>query len=299
MHKDGGGWKLFHQSPTASDLYSVFGFSAIDVWAGGDALYHYDGNTWTAAYKPPSGTQFFSIWGGAPDDVWAAGLSDDLSCKQVFVHWDGTSWARQPAVEGLNVALDQITGSAVNDVWAAASGYGCGPTGLNLGQLLHWDGKSWMSASLPPGLMATNVLEPSPGDVWIVGYDPAECSANGCLVSHVWHGKVGDWAQEPLLVADGAVVSMFGSSSSDVWIVVPENNPYHFDGTSWVQPQLLPSVSAWGFSAGSSVSSKASYLVGLLVQRRRDEINSSSCWISRKLRVKRCPDLDATSTAVH
>jgi hypothetical protein len=36
-----------------------------------------------------------------------------------------------------------------------------------------------------------------------------------------------------------------------------------------------------------------------LVQRRRDEINSSSCWISRKLRVKRCPDLDATSTAVH
>jgi hypothetical protein len=40
-------------------------------------------------------------------------------------------------------------------------------------------------------------------------------------------------------------------------------------------------------------------LQGHLVQRRRDEINSSSCWISRKLRVKRCPDLDATSTAMH
>jgi hypothetical protein len=259
MHKDAAGWQLFPQSPTTSDLYAVFGFTATDVWAGGDALYHYNGEQWTASYEPPSATQFLSIWGAAPDDVWAAGLSGGNACNQVFMHWDGMHWERQPAVEGLNASLDQITGSAANDVWAAGSGVECG--GQHLGQLLHWDGKSWMSTSLPSGLMVTIVSEPSPGDVWIAGYAPSS--------SQIWHGTPGNWSQQKVSISN--INAIFGSSSTDVWVATNDvGSLSHFDGTSWSQPQLPAAASDAAFLAGWSVGSTTTILVGnagTIVQR--------------------------------
>jgi hypothetical protein len=79
------------------------------------------------------------------------------------------------------------------------------------------------------------------------------------------------------------ISSVFGSSSTDVWVVLsPGNgsggfgaqNPYHFNGTSWVQLQLPPSVAAASFSGGWSVGSQASYIVGptgTIVHRASDK----------------------------
>ncbi len=77
-------------SPVTTTLRAVFGFSADDVWAVGDAatVIHWDGTRWTklttpfdsASLKP----KLSSIWGSGPNDVWIGGTG-------TMLHFEGAA----------------------------------------------------------------------------------------------------------------------------------------------------------------------------------------------------------------
>src|SRR5262245_26005951 len=83
-----GGWCWEDPLPQGNILRGVWGTSATDVWAVGEAatLLHFDGSTWRRINFGTDVTNIESVWGSAPDDVWAAGNYG------VIVHWDGSTW---------------------------------------------------------------------------------------------------------------------------------------------------------------------------------------------------------------
>ncbi|MEY3011312.1 MAG: hypothetical protein RIT45_47 [Pseudomonadota bacterium] len=90
-------------APVVGTVRDVWGFSATDVWAVGDAgrIFHSTGGAWTQVpidpFKIPDQPDYlvesdlYAIWGAAPDDIWAAGAPDSNG-HGVLVHYDGKSW---------------------------------------------------------------------------------------------------------------------------------------------------------------------------------------------------------------
>ncbi len=77
-------------SPVTTTLRAVFGFSADDVWAVGDAatVIHWDGTTWTKLTTPFDSEsvkpKLLSIWGSGPKDVWIGG-------RGTMLHFEGVA----------------------------------------------------------------------------------------------------------------------------------------------------------------------------------------------------------------
>jgi hypothetical protein len=110
FHFDGS-WTERFQATGGKTVRSVWGTSSSDLWFAGDDDYlaHYDGKTLQvfgadAFVRHPSTVyDHFGIWGTASDDVWlfaTARTADDRN--GVILHWNGTSWSREP-VAGCSV----------------------------------------------------------------------------------------------------------------------------------------------------------------------------------------------------
>lgn len=107
FHYDGEEWETlaFHVRhggtiPGAVNLNTVFGFSAGDVWFGGEESYyttgldeadsaiivHYDGTVFSKIPiqgRTEKGYDIYNIWGSDPENVWFAGTNGEI------YHWDG------------------------------------------------------------------------------------------------------------------------------------------------------------------------------------------------------------------
>src|SRR6266550_1543677 len=95
-------------SGTTQHLNGIWGTSATDVWAVGDAgtILHYNGTSWSSV---PSGTfQFLDgVWGSSASDVWAVGDNGTI------LHFNGTTWSSAAVGTTLNL-LGSVWGSSAS-----------------------------------------------------------------------------------------------------------------------------------------------------------------------------------------
>lgn len=100
-HYDGSKWQS-DSSGRSSNLFTVFGFSANDVWssdAPGGYFWHYNGADWTLfSHLLPPGYPSVSIdriWGDSPDNVYAVGSADSadgITKRGIVMRYDGSTW---------------------------------------------------------------------------------------------------------------------------------------------------------------------------------------------------------------
>ena len=214
-HFNGTAWSDVSFNPNAV-LRAVWGTSPSNVWAvgNGGTIVHYDGAQWSSV---ASGTteDLMSVWGTSSSDVWAAGFA-------TILHYDGSNWLVSYNPDN---PLDQAlisTGwsSSPTDAWALGS------AGVP-GKAFHYNGSAWTPASAPT-VATFGVWGTARNDVWAVG-TPAcctncfitPCSGNGTFqdvddgVRH-WDGNT--WMS--VHVGSSQVRNaIWGSSSSDIWIV--------------------------------------------------------------------------------
>lgn len=148
LHFDGTSWRKA-ETPSAQNLWGVWGASMNDVWAvGGDAfpsedlrgvILRWDGTTWTEMALPEgldAGEVYawFKVWGSGPSDVYIVGQ------KGAVLHWDGA-------------ALTEVDVGAEEDLIAV---WGTGPDnvalvgGRNNGIVARWDGADWKLKKMAP-----------------------------------------------------------------------------------------------------------------------------------------------------
>jgi hypothetical protein len=220
------GWRVVHD-PHDGSLLAVDAISATDVWSVG---YYYDFDA--AAWSP---------------------LSE---------HWNGTIWSavEPPRVGTSYNALQDVSGTASNDVWAV--GYSSEKYYPNYPHPLaeHWNGSSWTVVKTPPvGIGELRSVVPiSPNDVWAVGQKYASPTA---LIEH-WDGTA--WT---VVSGDpGAIGGIFNGidarSSTDVWAVGSYSHDggtgtliERWDGNRWT---LVPSPNDQTYSSLNSIALDAS-----------------------------------------
>jgi hypothetical protein len=243
---------LLHGTPTGvtdvrwegDALYAFWG-TATDAWAGGigGRLVHFDGVSWTPTL-PPAAWRLMGISGTGPDDVWAVGA------RGITLHRDADGWKLVELDGAPQAVLYGVLALAPDDVWAVGSR-----------QVRHWDGAGW-TQSLGGDVRFEVISGTAPDDVWIVGqnntttnferyhYDGVAWSAPEvlpafCLALHgfarddgwavvgtkLQHFDGAQWTNIADVPAGQGIVSIGGTSSTDLWLVAPQA-VFHWDGAS-------------------------------------------------------------------
>ena len=145
IHFDGAAWEQ-QASPTAEDLWGVWGAAPDDVWAVGGrgrmagqaTLLHFDGDAWSLVELPPlqrAGVNaFFKVWGTSADNVYAVGQ------RGAVIHYDGAVWSEE--LVGASDDLVSLWGTGP-DLIVAVGGRAAGIVSV-------WDGEEWETRSLAP-----------------------------------------------------------------------------------------------------------------------------------------------------
>lgn len=185
-------------------LWGIWGSSASDLWAVGDAgtILRGNGTTWTKVTSPTT-QPLYGVWGTSSTNVWAVGAASTI------LRWDGTSWktVAAPTVPGV---LLSIWGSGANDVWTAGNG-----------TFLRWNGTAWATVTAPrSGRQITSIWGSSGTDVY---------AATAPASLFQWNGTL--W-REISLGASGNLWGVSGSSFNDVW-VVGDHNILHWENPYW------------------------------------------------------------------
>jgi hypothetical protein len=210
------GWCWSTPSPQGNDLYSVWGSSATDVWAVGEAgsIVHWDGTAWT---EIPSGVHgvLRGVWASGTSDAWAVGENATI------LRWNGTAWARAAGVPATGYHWRAVWGTNASDLWIAGddtsvptqNGYG--------GAMLHWNGSAWTMYTAAQSFGA--IWGTGSNDVWGLGGD-----ADGLF--H-WDGK--KWSTVPTPDLPQIGTAIWGSSAGDLWLGARSTGtPNHWNGTS-------------------------------------------------------------------
>jgi hypothetical protein len=184
---------------------------------------------WELVHRGLSGA-LLSVWGTSSTDVWAVGGDAGDGTGPTVIHFDGESWSRRP------------TGQANGNLWWVF-GFEDGPVymGGEGGMIVRYDPG-------PAGEVGDYTLMPTPGtdtvfgiwgaspdDVWAVG------GASDSTGGFAWRlsSDTDEWIPEPSLPADvpavAAIWKVFGTSSSDAWLVGSNGVSLHWDGTA-LQP---------------------------------------------------------------
>jgi photosystem II stability/assembly factor-like uncharacterized protein len=161
LHGDGTSWTPFDIS-SRSLLFSVYGFSATDVYAVGERglIVHYDGTTWT---RVESGTDrhLFGLWGSSGDDVWIVGgdVSKPDGSAIVLRGARGSFEAVELPDDLAPNALFKVHGFAPDDVMIVG----------NEGRVLRWNGTQWRKDPVPTSGPLFSTWGRGADDVYAVG----------------------------------------------------------------------------------------------------------------------------------
>ncbi|HVK77661.1 MAG TPA: hypothetical protein VM734_30360 [Kofleriaceae bacterium] len=166
---------------------------------------------WCWRTPTPHGNDYVRVVSSAPDNIW-------LTARQgTVMQWDGHTWRfhRPPVLPGQQVAqfpMSMSTGGPSN-TWMI---YG--------NTLQHWDGATWTIRSSQP-----NSGNPNYNNVWVAPDGDAWVTvSNGTLER--WHGAT----SEILSPCAGCFLgSIWGTSSTDIFITTLPAGILHFDGTTW------------------------------------------------------------------
>ena len=209
---DGATWREDPFPPPVSvppvALRGLWGSTTNDLIAVGTdgAIRRRTASGWTAE-RDAAGETLYAVWGSAAADVFAVGAT--TAGGAWILHYDGASWTPQTPPAGAG-ALFGVAGRGPADVYAVGDG----------GQILHYDGAGWSA-----------VRPASSGErldaVWV---DPA-----GLVIgvgTEIVHGHDTTWT--PIVKPKDELLSVWGSSSSDVFATGAPGAILHFDGAAWV-----------------------------------------------------------------
>lgn len=165
-HWDGQHWTMV-AGPVTGVPSRISAAGGSDVWAIGERyvtsatgaavvrpiIYHFDGTQWRVQATPALTAEYgygdVGIDAISPSDVWAFVLHGIApgGATPVFLHWNGSSWARIPGAALVTSDSYESFGLAFA---GAANGWFLG-NHTNTGHILaeHWDGTSWSAATLP------------------------------------------------------------------------------------------------------------------------------------------------------
>jgi hypothetical protein len=180
-------------------------------------------STWQVVFDgAPLDRAVLGVWGAGPNDVFAVGGPlGNAGLESLALHFDGTGW--RELSPGGSETLWWVNGSGPDDVWMVGE----------KGRIVHWDGARFVEHA--SGVTATiwGAWTFSPADAWAVGGTPeGGTKAPNDLVLH-WDGKA--WSREALPGAPlgRAHYKVWGTSSSDLYVVGEAGTIWHRKGTSW------------------------------------------------------------------
>ena len=241
-----GGPATFHWSPL---LTSVSTSGSDDAWIVGSVAWHWEGSRWRAVRLPRIGGQpsLAGVATIAADDAWAVGSTsapdgEIVHTHPLVEHWNGMAWSVVPLSLGTPAALDAVSASSPDNVWA--SGW-WEPPGLGRNQadaalrplVAHWDGTAWhvMHVFEPWESEAAHVVALAADDVWVSG----STLSTHAFVAH-WDGSRWAHIRAPFGIHDPAS-GITATSADDVWAVgsygVKVNArtlAAHWDGHRWM-----------------------------------------------------------------
>ncbi len=265
-HWDGDQWTITVDSSLnpqfGQNLTAVTASSAHDVWVAAPIgrARHFEGHEWAfvgGVTFDPTSSGGFSALQSFP------GITLGLTFDGYFYRYRGQMWARLDTssvttlvssaslAPGQTIAIDfksdayffdnntwtQVTvdpslpsrgnrviwAAAPNDVWVAGS----------QGRLFRYDGNTWNDTAWGFSQTTNAIVGFASDDVWIFGasaihYDGATFSVS-------------------LSAPGGTIVDASGSSSSDVWAIVPltsSTTVYHWDGFNWASSTVNDALTA-------------------------------------------------------
>ncbi|MEP6774891.1 MAG: hypothetical protein ABJA50_04775, partial [Chloroflexota bacterium] len=205
----------------------------------------------------------------AANDVWAVGyfINPSAYFRSLTEHWNGTDWSIVPAPTqdiGHN-ALYTVSAVATNDVWAFGDYRNSNNNLFSLA--LHWDGSSWITATIPsPGAGFTTIRSSvalAADDMWVVG---AYYSGTVKPLTEHWDGSTWTVVSAAITGTNPGLLAVTAFAPDDVWAVGETcgntNCPggsqpliEHWDGSTWsISPSQDPGtpVSYLGGIAGTS-----------------------------------------------
>lgn len=250
--------------PTASDLLSIWGTRANDLYVGArDALLHFDGVTWTDVGIQVR-VRVIGIWGSSSDDVWVTDGTNWLW------HFDGVTW--ENVMTRVNYPFVSLWGFAGDDI------FGCGQDGF----VSRFDGISWSEQSLGD-FWLDGLWGVSNDDVWVSGtvvtgtagvlyhFDGLQWTQKSHAAAvrglrDIWSDATGDVAYAvgslgQVLTRNGSTweaipmagnrefTAVWGAPSGPIFVTASDGTCHRFDGTSWEEFDLGARVrltDVWG-----------------------------------------------------
>jgi hypothetical protein len=180
-------------------------------------------DTWRLVHQGLPGA-LLSVWGTSSTDVWAVGGDALDGTGPTVIHFDGESWSRHPTPQ-MQGNLWWVFGFDGGPIYMGGEG----------GVILRYEPASdEFTTMVTPGTDTVfGIWGASPDDVWAVG------GASDATGGFAWRLSGDTWTPEPTLPVDvptnAAIWKMYGTSSSDAWLVGSNGVALHWDGSSLQQ----------------------------------------------------------------
>jgi hypothetical protein len=192
-------------SGTESELYGVWGSSAINVFAvgSGGTIRRYNGITWSSM---SSGTtsDLYGVWGSSATNVLAVGDNGTIR------RYNGSTWSSMSS--GTTNDLHGVWGSSDINVFAVGDN----------GTIRRYNGITWSSMSSGTTSGLYGVWGSSATDVFAVGLGGTILHYNGSAWSLWTSSDIPVWLH-----------GVWGSSATNVFVVASGGIILHYDGTAW------------------------------------------------------------------
>jgi hypothetical protein len=187
-------------SPTSSNLNAIWGRSASDIFAVGDAgaIIHFDGSSWQTQSSGTS-VSLGRVWGLPNGKVYATNNAD------VLLEYDGTRWSRvtMPTAPGQHHGI--TPNMWVNSPTAAVANVNDPYENGEQDSIMVWDGTIWTTAYR--GVRSATSPWMAPTGQILVGQ--SEVGRPGLLFDGTtW--RTGVWG--------GRTFNFAGASFNDVWV---------------------------------------------------------------------------------
>ncbi len=218
-------WREAFTTTDDGFLSGVWGSGPDDVFVVGgqperSVVFHFDGATWETMDVPETPILIWAF-GFGPDDVYAVGE------QGTALRYDGATWVEMAT--GIEDDLWGIWGASPDDLWAVGGEIDTGPP-----VLLHFDGESWTSQTVPPlDRESTALLK-----IWGTSNDHIFAVGQTGLILE-YDGN--DWQQIDAGTADD-LVSLWGTGPEEIVAVGGRTNGTiaTYNGTQWTSRSAAP-----------------------------------------------------------
>ena len=226
-------WRVEAGAPTGSAYLSIWGSGTGRVYASGPSdgsMALFDGTSWsTIPSNVPNGTQ--GVFGLSDNNVYASG--GNFAGSAYVIHSDGSQWSQMPGVP-----QDQF----ITGVWAS-SPMNIYATRID-GSILHYDGSTWTSTWVLPGIRLEYIFGTSAIDIYAVGHVyPAG-------TNYVVHYNGSGWSTA--YTSSLSLGKPWASGPADVWVPASAGQIVHWNGSAWSQmatPVSNQLLAIWGTSS--------------------------------------------------